>query len=506
MFKYKLIILLFILFAAFILRAQRFDFPLSYVFAWGDGTRDYLVADHIIRYRELPLVGPYNLLYESGIRNSPIYFYLLALFLMPFNHILTLAGVNIILQLGVIVLVYLITKRIFDESSALAASAFFSFNPEIIKHADFIWQPYLMQPVALLALLFLLKGHIQKKYQYMVLALGLLILAISIHISAFSWLPAFLIICFYFLKKQKKRLKFYLGIIFAAVITFFVLYFPPIIFYLNSKVHNLFNLSLPLHAFSVKGYLENLFLNIAQFSKYFYLDPLPLVIFLFAGILLVVLSKNSLKSKNSFITLLLLFISSFAAAAFLNKVRIQYLIPSFVVLTILVAKIISQFHFPLRIALILSFVIIFSGNLSFIRDAKLPLENQKIIDDLTSAVLKKLVEVKRVDGFEKFDFFQIVSFAQDKTTFEYPTLDTILLVSLEKKLQRKLTAVSDKSPYNHLQINDKKYLVVFCFRFYQSLDRVSCEIHFKKSYPDYHLTSSFYNNDRMTVYLAKFAD
>lgn len=496
MFKYKLIIFLFILLAAFILRAQRFDFPLSYVFAWGDGTRDYLVADHIIKYRELPLVGPYNLLYESGIRNSPIYFYLLALFLIPFNHILTLSGVNMILQLGVIVLIYLITRKIFDESSALLAAAFFSFNPEIIKHADFIWQPYLMQPVALLALLLLLN-------KFVVLALVLLILAISIHISAFSWLPTFLMICFYFLKKQNRSWIFYLGIVFASIITLSALYFPPFIFYLNSRVHNLFNLSLP--AYSATGYLENLFLNIAQFSKYFYLDPLPVMIFLFSGILLVVLSKESHKSKNSFILLLLLFLSSFAAAAFLNKVRIQYLIPSFVVLTILIAKIISQFHSHLKIALSLSLVIIFSGNLAFIRDAKLPLENQKIIDELTAAVLKKLAEVKIAEGFEEFNFFQIVSFAQDRTTFEYPTLGTILLVPLEKKLQRKLATVSDQSPYNHLQINDKKYLVVFCFRFYEPLNRVSCEIHFQKSYPDYHLTSSFYSNDRMTLFLAKFA-
>lgn len=497
MFKYKLIIFLFFLLAAFILRAQRFDFPLSYVFAWGDGTRDYLVADHIIRYRELPLVGPYNLLYEQGMRNSPVYFYLLALFLIPFNHILTLSGVNIILQLGVIVLVYLITRRIFDESSALLAAAFFSFNPEIIKHADFIWQPYLMQPVALLALLLLLK-------RFVVLALVLLILAISIHISAFSWLPVFLMICFYFLKKQNRSRIVYLGIVFASIITLFALYFPPFIFYLNSRVHNLFNLSLPVY--SATGYLENLFLNIAQFSKYFYLDPLPIMIFLFSGILLVVLSKNNLREKKSFILLLLLFISSFAAAAFLNKVRIQYLIPSFVVLTILIAKIISQFHLPLKIALSLSFMIIFSGNLAFIRDAKLPLENQKIIDNITDAVFKKLAEVKIAEGFEEFNFFQVVSFAQDETTFEYPTLDTILLVPLEKKLQRKLTIVSDQSPYNHSQINDQKYLVVFCFRFYESLNRVSCEIHFKKSYPDYYLTSSFYSNDRMTVYLARFAD
>src|SRR3989338_10926533 len=118
-FNPKLIIFLFILLLAFILRLQRFDFPLSYVFAWGDGTRDYLVADHIIRYQELPLLGPYNLLYEQGMRNSPLYFYFLALLLMPFNHILTLTAVNIVLQMGVIVLVYFITKRIFDESSAL---------------------------------------------------------------------------------------------------------------------------------------------------------------------------------------------------------------------------------------------------------------------------------------------------------------------------------------------------------------------------------------------------
>src|SRR3990167_4879771 len=90
--------LLIILVTAVLVRIPRLDFPLSYIFAWGDGARDFFIANHILSFREFPLLGPFNLLYDSGIYNTPLYYYILSFFLIPFNNVLTLGVVNIFLS------------------------------------------------------------------------------------------------------------------------------------------------------------------------------------------------------------------------------------------------------------------------------------------------------------------------------------------------------------------------------------------------------------------------
>ncbi len=469
------------------------DFPISNTFAWGDGTRDYLLANHIISYKEYPLVGPYNLLYESGIRNSAIYFYILALPLLLFNNVLTLSALNIIFQLFLIILIYLISRKVFDEKVALASVAFFSFNPEVIKQSDFIWQPYLMNPVAYFALLIYLTGYFRKKYILVLASFVLLAVAVAIHNSAFPWLSLFLIISFYFLRKEGKSLTHYIAIVFTLFSSLFLLYLPHSLNFLKSPPPNISN-------FLSNSFLTNLDLNIKQFMDAFNINS---QVFL---LIFVLISFNIIRNKRDFkifIITLLFFLFPIIFASIFNKIRLHYLILSFGAFTIMVAASLRSLAKLPRIFLIFFLIIIFSGNFALTKDFKKPLQNQHLIDEVTNAISTELLDIKRKDGFLEMDFFQIKSFGSSTgMPFEYPVLDTILLAPLEKKFDRKLVEVSDQNPYNHIQINNKNYFLVTCFKSGQNF--LNCDDQFRKSYPYYHIMKTIYQSDLLIVYLAKY--
>lgn len=474
---------LIILIASFLVRITRLDFPLSYIFFWGDGTRDFLVANHILKYHEFPLVGPFNLLNEAGIYNSPIYFYVLSLFLIPFNNILTLSLVNILLQLGVIVLIYLIAKKVFDYPTAIIAVLLFSFNPEVIKQADFVWQPLLMLPFALLALYLKLKSRD-------FISLVILSFAVALHNSAICWIPLFFL-------SQKKSKQYYFRAFTVIFFSFLTFYSPLIIFYLINGFPSLsFNTS--TFANSLGVYFSNLTLNIQELLRTFYLSNI-MILFLVGGFFIAL--KKGLGKSRSLIFILLLFISPIIFASFLNKIRLHYLILSLGLLPILVGYITGIFKPFLKILVVLLLIVVFSGNFAYFKEAKNPLDNQKKIDKITSSVVDELNKVKEANRFSDFDFFQVTSFSDSEVIIPYPVLDTFLLVPLEKRLGRKLVQISDTNPYNHFQINKKEYLLVSCFKFIK--DGHNCSDYFKSNFQDYNILKMIYNDLPISIYLAK---
>lgn len=477
------------------IRIPRFDYPLSYIFAWGDGTRDYLVANHILTSKEYPLVGPYNLLNEVGIKNSPVYFYLLAAILTPFNNILTLSFVNILLQIAVIVLIYLTVKKLFDTTSALIAVSLFSFNPEVIKQADFVWQPTLMQPVALLAVYLLIRGYLDKKFSLVLISLAALSLAIALHNSAAPWLPLFLLISIWFVRKSSLPLA-------VSILSLLLLYLPLLIYYFKNPTSLVPSW---VYITSLSSYLTNFNINLTQLMHAFYLDNIYALIL----VLLVIFNFTFIKDKAKYHKLVfwvfLFFITPIIFASFFNKIKLHYLYLSFTPFVILVAAILGRFQPLFKLILALFFIIIFSGNFAQIKEFKKPLENQAMMDNMTNALISELQEVKQQMGFAKFNFFQVLSIVWDQKTFEgfveYPILDTLLLVPLEEKLHIQLTTVSDNSPYNHIQINRKDFLLVSCHKFQEDKER--CGDYFLASYPNYSLIKTLYQNSHLSVYLAK---
>lgn len=160
---------------------------------------------------------------------------------------------------------------------------------------------------------------------------------------------------------------------------------------------------------------------------------------------------------------------------------------------ILVAYFLERIKFVIpKLALLALLVWVFSGHFQFLRDFKRPLENLKVMDQISEKIVSELPNPQT---------FQVKSYAKDNTTFYYPVLDTILLVPLEEKLKVKLAEVSDESPYNHVQINEKDYIVLACYKFHnQDSD---CREDFLKDNEDYEIKKIIRTSEFISVYSAK---
>ena len=281
-----------------IIRITRLDYPLSGVFQWGDGARDFLIASHIITDKAFPLVGPINLLYDYGVLNSPVYYYLLAAVLLVFNHPLTLGVFNVMLQVGVLIVVFLITRQAFNKQTALVTILLLGFNLEVIKQSDYIWQPHVSYPVALLGLYLLIKSN-----GNFILLAGCLVLissAIAIHNSMLPWLPIFLIAALLTLRKWKKPIVYYLGLILTPVLTLALLY-GPVFVYLTSHKTNLEQIgNLVITLPDINGYLDNLKTNIVMFLDAFNLANIFILIPVILALLYILKFKKHKYEFNKY--------------------------------------------------------------------------------------------------------------------------------------------------------------------------------------------------------------
>ncbi|MBI4036863.1 glycosyltransferase family 39 protein, partial [Candidatus Daviesbacteria bacterium] len=501
---YSLTFLILLIFAL-VLRLNRLDFPLSNTFVWGDGTRDYLVANHILKYGEFPLLGPYNLLLDYGIQtNSPLYFYLLALFLIPFNNVLTLGLVNILWQILVIVLIYLISKRLFNQITALVSVVLFSINPQVLNQSDYIWQPHLMQPIAYLGLFFLIKSFFSGSYPKLLLSIFLICLAITIHYSAFPWLPLFLVASLWILNRNHKSAKHYLGVVMVLVVPIILFHLPVFLYQvvppdLDGIIYTNFG----------KQYLFNLSSNFNELLNAFGLkDFLPLLIV--GSIICFLFIRDQKHQKFTVITLIFL-ISPIILASFFDKIRLHYLTLSFGILSIFVAKIITsvpniRWFILVNILLFLLFFKAFSADFNFLSNTRKPLDNLRQMEEMSTQLKAELTQLREDQSYRDFGFFQIRSYAVlDNEAFDYPVLDTILLVNLEERLNQKLTKIVD-SAYNHIQIGDDQYLLVSCFNFAKMKDEVRCLKAFTIQQSRHSIVKKLYDGDFVSVYLSQIIE
>lgn len=477
-----------ILLISFLVRIPRFDYPISGIFIWGDGTRDYLVANHILTYHQFPLTGPYNYFFDNGIVNSPLYFYLLAILLIPFNNILSLSLINISLQILTLLLIYFIGKRIFSRNVAILGTTIYSLNPEIIKFADFIWQPSLMQPVILLALYFLIRP--QTNLLFLQIGLVLFSLALTIHNTALSWLPIFIVLTFLILKKLKKSLIYSFATLSIIPLSLIIFHSPLFFFY---KVNTDFKISLDFLNINLLSYFPNLNANLEVFFKIFYLNWA-------VGLILLILIL-AIYPKPKFLPVSL-FILPIIFSSFLSKVRFHYLILSAPFFVLLLVSTIDHFFKRLRwlkISMIVVVFLVFNGNSLFLNSFKKPLQNYNLTLNVVDKISKDLQDIKDQNNFKNYDFFQVNSLVDNNGIFTYPVLDTIFLSPLEKRLNTKLAQLSDTSPYNHVQKNSKDYLVVSCFRIKLEL----CQKEFQEKNFRYSLVKIIYEGSKFSVFLAK---
>ncbi|OGE33629.1 hypothetical protein A3C59_00095 [Candidatus Daviesbacteria bacterium RIFCSPHIGHO2_02_FULL_36_13] len=472
---------LIILLVSLLVRLYSLDFPLSYIFAWGDGTRDYFVANHIVLFHEYPLLGPFNLLYEAGIYNTPLYYYFLAFFLNIYNSVFTLGVVNVIFQIATIVLIYLIAKKLFDKKTAILSTLIFSFSPEILAQSDYIWQPHLSQAFAYLSLFLAVLFYFNKRFIFLFWSSLILAFSFAMHNSTLPWIPIFFL--FFYRHFLKIILPFSL---------FMALLYLPVIIYLWQIDYSRAPFALFIQ--NAGQYLANFFINLEGILKAFQINNLWMVVISVLGVVYFIKSKDKKETKLTVLLLLVLFLSPIFSAATFNKFRLHYLALSLGVLTIFLGKIFTFSKYRIVTFVVGSLLLLSTtNNLQFLNFQKNSFENQKLVNDISSSILNEVGNSS----------FQIKSYAMDEKIFEYPTLDTIFLIPLEAKLNKKLAVLDDNSPFNHVQTGGKDYFIIACHDFSKLSRWSECLEVFKKSYPSYIIIKSLYTGPNLAIYLSK---
>ncbi|MFA7301144.1 MAG: glycosyltransferase family 39 protein [Candidatus Shapirobacteria bacterium] len=159
--KQNYLILTIIVIAAF-LRLYRIG---DYMEFLGDQGRDVVIVKDFLKKGDLFFIGPVTSI--GNMYLGPFYYYFIApaLLLANFSPIGPAIFVAI-LSILTTYLIYIFTKKYFDDKTGLIAALLFAISPVVIKYSNFSWNPNIMP---LFALLFIYCLD-QKKYIYATLA------------------------------------------------------------------------------------------------------------------------------------------------------------------------------------------------------------------------------------------------------------------------------------------------------------------------------------------------
>lgn len=378
-----------------------------------------------------------------------------------------------------IILIFFIAKKLFNTVTAFVSILLFSFNPQILHQSDFIWQPHLMQFFAYLSFSILVISYLRKEKNIFFIGVAFFSLATALHNSAYPWVPAVFLLAY-----LRKYLLKSLTVFFSFTL---LLYIPVIIFYLH-------------HLSSPKVFSNSIFVgSLSNFFNHLYLNTKILLeafnLYGWIGLLLLatilwVLTRPRKVLNSNLLPLLALIVLPIIFASFFDKIRLHYLTLSFGVLMIFISRIIT-IH---RVLGIILFIFIFNAvtfNFSFLHYSPKPFANQQIIDGTINKIKNELLEVQ--------NFFTVVSYYGENKNYYYPVLDSLILVPLEEKMQRKLTKVDDFSIFNFNQINDDKYAILVCPSELTNPAKNCPQVFLQK----YFLIKQIDSTQIMSVYLAK---
>lgn len=189
---------------------------------FGDPARDILVAQHILRYGEIPNIGHVASGTNPIFYYPPLYFYILAILQIPSTNIWYIGSTMVLFNVLSIVVIFFLTKRLSDTLSAFIATTFYTYSPYILQNQSSITAYRFDLPIFLLGTYLHITG-IQKK-QPIVLFLSLFFLAIasSINYAVLILMPIFILwIIIYF----HKHIDLILSILLYTYTLFIIIFY-----------------------------------------------------------------------------------------------------------------------------------------------------------------------------------------------------------------------------------------------------------------------------------------
>jgi 4-amino-4-deoxy-L-arabinose transferase-like glycosyltransferase len=466
-------ILVILLLVGFFLRLN----ALSYPFQKNDARRDHLIMRHMVEYHEFPAVGPYNAF--TGGKNSPVYFYLIAPFLLINTSFLFLSLINIIFQVATIYLLYELAKRLFGTQTALLSAFLVTFNLFALRQSSYIWQPWVMQPLMLLSCLLILISHLRKKYTYLLAGIIVFVFAGAIHNSALALIPFIVLVSVIILRRQKAKAVHYFGLLFCAAVSLFISFFPLIRDYRTSIPSPSRQLS-EIFIDSVFQLPKNLLDNISYFTGSMLLDQEKITMFSY---LLALITGTilfyylfSVKNKNekfyamlltSIIGLIVFLTSLIDVKAFIDFFGSHYFTPVFGLFIIFLARSLififtkNNTFKMLGIFMLSLYIGLFSASI-YVKFYKTPYKSsaQPAPVPAVVAIKKDIFDIKQEMGYDNYYFFNIPIYADNHHGWKYsPTVWAIL----EEDLNTKFVKLDDKESMGFRQIEtDADYAFLVC--------------------------------------------
>lgn len=208
----------------------------------GDQGRDVTIIKDFWQNGNLFFIGP-----QTSIGNmylGPYFYYLIApsLLISNFNPVgpaIFIALLNIL----TVYLIYYISKRWFDEKTALISAFLFSISPVVIKYSNFIWNPNIMPLFSLLFVYFFFEAIKTKKYHLFLYASLSFVMVMNSHYLGLALLPftgVYWLYSFYkIIKNKNKELKPFVKYTLLAFLIFLISLTPQIMFDIKHQGQNI---------------------------------------------------------------------------------------------------------------------------------------------------------------------------------------------------------------------------------------------------------------------------
>lgn len=181
----------------------------NYMTFLGDEGRDAIVIKNILTTGDLPLIGP-----PTSIGNmylGPLYYYMMAIPMAIFwLNPVAAAGMNALIGVLTVVLIYYLGKVWFGRIAALAASFLYTISPVAIIYSRSSWNPNPAPLFALIGIYGVYKAHQSANFRWFILTGAAAAAALQMHYLALILIPVFSILWvletfFYFREKVIKN-------------------------------------------------------------------------------------------------------------------------------------------------------------------------------------------------------------------------------------------------------------------------------------------------------------
>ncbi|HET7713478.1 MAG TPA: glycosyltransferase family 39 protein [Patescibacteria group bacterium] len=453
---------------------------LGYAILHSDSGRDYLIAQHIVKFGEIPLTGPVNSLVVS-IKNSPVYFYLLAFFISILDDPNFISAVNILAQLISIVLVYFLGKLMFGKWVGLASSVMYAFSPMVLDNSITFWQPSIMNPFINLSLLLLAIAYFKEKSRLVPLSVAVFILATALHPSPLALIPAFAAASVITLRKLNRPQREIIHLLNVAVLTAVILFLPVAVSKVASGTNLLYvNLggkfirSASELVSSLSTNMETLMAGMIDFRDRVPDATIGLAFGLALLLCLLFLTRKGLSnSKEAWLILFIFFsaVSFIVIASFTTiRLRIDHFLPILSLIFILMAALFNLLIQDRVILKILSIVVI-AGLVNIPNRTQVViaqdltpryLQEKSAVDEIVNYMEKEISNIQAAVGYSQPNFFRIANYKIYKGNSITPVYDSPYIVRLEKSLNHKLVTINDFTNLGYSSINSSDYVFVIC--------------------------------------------